>query len=209
MVVNKSPEGICIARIPPMPPPTIASEIKRQAEINSMGTTWVDPVHRGPPSPPPLVYVIGSLRNPEIPKVSEVLRGHGLEVFDDWFAASPTADDAWKEYHEARGQGYMEALDGWAADSVYRFDKKHLDRSDAAVLVLPAGRSGHLELGYMIGQGMPSYILLDVSEDTLANVGEDTRWDVMYMFSGATADGAHGVRTDVDELAKEILHELS
>jgi nucleoside 2-deoxyribosyltransferase len=42
--------------------------------------------------------------------------------------------------------------------------------------MLPAGKSGHLELGYMIGQGKPGYILLDA---------EHKRWDVMYKFATA------------------------
>ncbi len=40
------------------------------------------------------VYVIGSLRNPKIANVAETLRQRlGVEVFDDWLAAGPEADD--------------------------------------------------------------------------------------------------------------------
>ena len=52
------------------------------------------------------------------------------------------------------------------------------------MLVLPAGKSGHLEAGYLIGQGKPVYILL---------AGEPERFDVMYNF-------AAGVYTSLDEL---------
>lgn len=122
------------------------------------------------------VYVIGSLRNPKIAAVAETLRQRlGVEVFDDWLAAGPEADDKWKEYEEARGRSYEEALKGYAATHVFNFDKLHLDTADAAVLVLPAGRSAHLEAGYMVGQGKPVYILLD-------EVSGVSRWDVMYKF---------------------------
>jgi len=39
------------------------------------------------------------------------------------------------------------------------------------VLMLPAGRSGHLELGQIMGDRKPGFILLDEDYD---------RWDVMY-----------------------------
>jgi nucleoside 2-deoxyribosyltransferase len=122
------------------------------------------------------VYVIGSLRNPLVPDVANYLRAEGgLEVFDDWFAAGPRADDHWKEYEQQRGRTFIEALAGKAAQNVFAFDRRNLDRSDAAVLVLPAGRSGHLELGYMAGRGLETHILL-------APESEGDRWDVMYAF---------------------------
>lgn len=122
------------------------------------------------------VYVIGSLRNDLIPKVAEELRGYHFDVFDDWYSAGPRADDHWKEYEQGKGNTYADALKGRAATQVFRYDKSNLDRCDAAVLVLPAGRSGHLELGYFIGTGKPGFILLPDEHD---------RWDVMYRFATA------------------------
>jgi len=124
------------------------------------------------------VYLIGSLRNPDIPLIGQAIRGIGHEVFDDWMAAGPTADDCWRDYERLRGRTYIEALQGHAARHVFEFDKHHLDTSDAAVLILPAGKSGHLELGYMIGRGKPGYILLDESSGA-----GDFRYDVMYRFA--------------------------
>src|SRR5438034_1270844 len=121
-----------------------------------------------------MVYLIGSLRNPEVPKIASRLREAGLEVFDEWYAAGPTADDCWRDYEKARGNSYLEGLSGLAAKHVYSFDLRHLDRSEAALLVLPAGKSGHLELGFAIGKGKPGYILLEPGVD---------RWDVMYQFA--------------------------
>lgn len=127
------------------------------------------------------VYVIGSLRNPRVPEVAKQLRAAGLEVFDDWFAAGPEADDHWREYEKDRGHTYAQALQGHAARHVFEFDKKHLDSCDAAVLVGPAGKSAHMELGYILGQGKPGFILLD-------QVTEDSRWDVMYQFATRVTD---------------------
>lgn len=123
------------------------------------------------------IYLIGSLRNPEVPKLAQLLRADGHNVFDDWYAAGPEADDKWREYEMARGRSYTDALNyGHAARHVFEYDRSHLDRCEVGVLLLPAGRSGHLELGYMLGQGKPGYILLD---------GEYDRWDVMYKFATA------------------------
>ena len=136
------------------------------------------------------LYVVGSLRNDNIPKVAQEIRDKtNVEVFDDWYAAGPEADDYWRTYELDRGRTYEEALVGRAATNTFRYDKSNLDRCDACVLVLPAGKSGHLELGYFIGCGKPGYILLDAEYD---------RWDVMYRFATKV------VRT-TDQLISELL----
>ena len=138
---------------------------------------------------PRSVYLIGSLRNPNIIPMANRLRAQGFDIFEDWSSPGPETDSFWKEYEKARGRSYIEALQGHHAQHVFAFDKKHLDRCDAAVLVLPAGRSGHLELGYCVGKGKPGYILLD-SEDT-------ERFDIMYLF-------ASGIFTSEEDLIAEL-----
>jgi hypothetical protein len=121
-----------------------------------------------------MIYLIGSLRNPRIPIIGNRLRKEGFVVWDDWFAGGKVADDEWKSYEEGLGHTYIEALSGDAANHVFHFDRMHLDISDCAVLVCPAGKSAHLELGYMIGKGKRGYILLDTAA---------IRWDVMLKFA--------------------------
>jgi hypothetical protein len=133
------------------------------------------------------IYLIGSLRNPRVPEVSAQLREDGHDVFDDWYAAGPEADDYWQKYEIARGHTYSEALKGFAANHVYHFDKHHLDTADCAVLLLPAGKSGHLELGYIIGTGKPGYIVLDETKPV-------ERWDVMYLFAKAVLPDVASLR---------------
>jgi hypothetical protein len=135
-----------------------------------------------------MIYLIGSLRNPQIPTIANKLReGTKQEVFDSWYSAGEFADDAWRDHEKLKGNSYMEALKGYAARNVFEFDKKHLDRADGVVLALPAGKSGHLELGYTLGRGKWGYILLDDPE----------RWDVMYQF-------ATGIFTNIEELIHVI-----
>ena len=122
------------------------------------------------------IYIIGSLRNPNIPTLGNDLRALGLDVFEDWFSSGPETDDFWQKYETTRGRNYEEALNGYMAKHVFEFDKLHLDRTDGAVLLTPAGKSGHLELGYTLGRGKPGFILFDK---------EPERWDVMYQFATA------------------------
>ena len=133
------------------------------------------------------IYLIGSLRNPEVPKIANKLREAGFEVFDDWYAAGEKADDAWRDYEKQRGRTFPEALSGLAAQHVFSFDRKHLEAADIGVLVLPAGKSGHIEMGWLVGRGRSCYVLLDNLD----------RWDVMYMF-------ASGVFVTVEELLEAL-----
>lgn len=130
-----------------------------------------------------MIYLAGSLRNPNIPKLTQdIEKATDIAVFSDWFAAGPEADDHWKTYYSvladtydkvSTAEKYMWALKQPASINTYLFDKKNIDAAKVMVLTLPAGKSGHLELGYFVGTGRPGIIMLD--ED-------DVRWDVMYQF---------------------------
>ena len=135
-----------------------------------------------------LVYLIGSLRNKNIPVMANKIRELGFEVFDDWFSPGPEADEFWRKYEKIRGSSYKQALSNWAGKHVFEFDKFHIDRSDIGILYMPGGKSAHLELGYMIGQGKKCIVLFDE---------EPERWDVMYQF-------AHALCFTMDELKEEL-----
>ena len=135
-----------------------------------------------------LIYVIGSLRHPRTREVAAALRAYCLDVVDDWHAAGPEADDIWQQYEQERGRSFREALRGRHAKMVLDFDRGWLDRCTAAVLVMPAGKSGHTELGYVLGQRKPGYILLEHEPD---------RWDVMYGL-------ATNLYYHIDDLVKEL-----
>lgn len=137
------------------------------------------------------IYLIGSLRNPTIPEIGNILRDRGFDVFDDWFAAGKFADDEWRDYEKARGHSYGEALNGLAAHHVFHFDLEHLNRCHVAVLVMPCGRSGHMELGFMMGQGKPGYVLMDNQD----------RYDVMYLL-------CHAVKGKVIFALNDLIKEL-
>ncbi len=122
-----------------------------------------------------MIYVAGSMSNRSgVLEVSRRLRSAGHEVFNDWIMPGEEADAKWQEFEQAQGRTFLEALYAPHANNAFQFDKRHLDCADAFVLVLPCGKSGHLELGYVAGKGKPTYILLN---------GEPEKWDVMYLFA--------------------------
>lgn len=144
----------------------------------------------------PNVYVAGSLRNPDVPQVAQLIRQRGFNVFDDWFASGEKADEEWQKYEKGRHHNYVQALEGYHANDVFQFDLTHLNEADAFILVLPAGKSGYLELGYMVGRHKPTYVYVPDEPD---------RWDIMLKF----ADRVFYSLVDMlDQLEKDFhLHE--
>jgi len=122
----------------------------------------------------PIVYLVGSLRNPGVVDLGNKMRSLGLEVIDNWFAAGKIADDSWQEYSVSRGRTYKEALESREAAHVFYFDRAYINLSDAVVLLYPAGKSAHLEFGYAIGCGKRGYIMMEETPD---------RYDVMLQFA--------------------------
>lgn len=120
------------------------------------------------------IYIIGSLRNPSIITLANELEKLGFDAFADWMSAGPEADNFLRDYHKERGLTYKQTLQSYAAKHIFEFDVKHINRCDAAIMVMPCGRSGHLELGFVRGCGKPGYILFDTEPD---------RIDIMYQFA--------------------------
>ena len=124
----------------------------------------------------PVVYVIGSLRNPNIPQLGNDIRALGIEAVDNWLATGEIADDTWNKYSDIRGRSYKEALQSREAAHTFNFDKAYLNLADAVVMLFPVGKSAGLEFGYAIGQGKKGYILIE---------GEVGRYEVMTQFASA------------------------
>lgn len=132
-----------------------------------------------------MVYIIGSLSNPRVEEVADRLREEGFDAFDQWRAAK---GDFWADYALRRKLPMKEALKLDFVETAFQFDMKYLKACTAAVLVMPAGRSGGLELGWVLGQGKKGYILYD---------GEPERPDLM-------AKLATEVFFNIEDLIKEL-----
>jgi nucleoside 2-deoxyribosyltransferase len=122
-----------------------------------------------------LVYIVSSLKNKDaVIALANELEAQGIDPFMDWLCPGPDADDFLRDYYKARRKGYKETLRCAAAQNIYKFDKKWMDRSDAVVMVMPCGKSAHVELGYAVGRDKPTYILFDA---------EPERVDVMHNYA--------------------------
>lgn len=109
------------------------------------------------------IYVASSWRNDIQPGVVALLRGAGHEVYDfknpKWNESGfhwSEIDQGWQYWSFKE---YLEALEHPLALSGYKSDIDALDWCDVCVLVLPCGRSAHLELGYAVGQQKLTAIL--------------------------------------------------
>jgi hypothetical protein len=138
----------------------------------------------------PLLYIIGALKNSRIPEIGSTLRAEGFDVMDEWFTPGPEADENWQKYERQRGRSYAEALKGRAATNIFLFDRSYIDLADYVVLVMPAGKSAMLELGYAKGRGKKAYILLD---------GQDPdRYDVMPAVADEVFETVDDLLTGLD-----------
>lgn len=110
------------------------------------------------------IYLASSWRNPEQPRVLAKLRSAGHEVYDFRNPAPGNAGFAWSAIDQNWQAWTPEQFRHCVTDPVaiegYTFDKAGLDWADTCVILLPCGRSAHLEAGYAIGQGKPTVFYL-------------------------------------------------
>jgi nucleoside 2-deoxyribosyltransferase len=103
------------------------------------------------------IYVASSWRNEFQPNIVNQLRADGHEVYDfrnpapnnngfRWSAIDPN----WLGWTP---EAFAKLLDHPIAQEGYALDKAALDWCDTCVMVLPCGRSAHLEAGYAAGRG--------------------------------------------------------
>jgi hypothetical protein len=112
------------------------------------------------------VYVASSWRNEIQPAVVQALREDGHEVYD--FRSPAPGDDgfSWRQLggrpREEWDADYYAStvLDHPVAARGFELDMAALRACSACVLVLPCGRSAHLELGWAAGQGRLSVVYM-------------------------------------------------
>lgn len=117
------------------------------------------------------IYVASSWRNNIQPRVVKALRDAGHEVYDFKNPAPGNNGFQWSEidpnWQNWTPEQFREGLSHPTAEHGFGFDMAALESSEACVLVLPCGRSAHLEAGYSIGAGKPTIILLESGEPEL------------------------------------------
>jgi nucleoside 2-deoxyribosyltransferase len=110
------------------------------------------------------IYVASSWRNEHQPAVVQALRDAGHDVYDfknpepgnngfHWSEIDPD----WQSWTTVAFRG---ALEHTVAKAGFERDMTALEGCDICVLVLPCGRSAHLELGFAAGAGKPTLIYI-------------------------------------------------
>jgi hypothetical protein len=119
------------------------------------------------------VFVSSSWRNLRQPEVVAALTAAGYDVYDfrDPAPASATGGFSWAEidpdWQSWTAAQFREALAHPRVRQAFSLDMDALQDCDALVMVQPCGRSAALELGWAIGAGRPSIVLLADGEPEL------------------------------------------
>lgn len=130
-------------------------------------------------SRPKYVYVASSWRNPMQPAVCSILTAAGIPHYDFRNPGAGTGF-SWREVKSdyagprigtdgirAKGSDweavdeYLRMLDHPRSREGFKSDFDAMQRADTFVMVLPCGKSAHLELGWAIGAGKRTAILLE------------------------------------------------
>ena len=125
------------------------------------------------------IYLASSWKNQELVlKTAKYLESRGFEV--DAFCRSTDQRYSfhWSELvddeEDLAKYNAIEFLNDHRTQRAFLEDKKWLDWADAVVMILPCGKSSHLEAGYAKGQGKRLYIF---------GAFPDGEFDVMYGFA--------------------------
>jgi len=147
------------------------------------------------------IYVASSWKNKRLCNIvaAELRRaGHTVDCFCDGSTGRYVFH--WTEFvdreEDLMNYDAIEFISDPRTIKAFEEDKKHLDWADTVLLILPSGRSAHLEAGYGKGQGKGLFIYGDFRK------GE---FDVMYRF----ADGMYRLREInkmVEDMAINVKH---
>jgi len=121
------------------------------------------------------IYVASSWRNERQPAVVERLKAEGHDVYDfrnpkehiherDAGFHWSDIDSEWMSWTPKQ---FIDALDHPLAEAGFKSDMDGLTNAEVLVLVMPCGRSAHLEMGYAAGAGIPTIILMSDGEPEL------------------------------------------
>jgi len=108
------------------------------------------------------IYVASSWRNKWQPEVVQELRQEGHTVYDFRNPSEGNTGFHWADidpdWERWGHREYIQALGHPIAEAGYAQDMEALRDADVVVLVMPCGRSSHLELGWAAGMGKKTVI---------------------------------------------------
>lgn len=124
------------------------------------------------------IYLASSWRNELQPSMVNMLRNQGHSVYDfrnpqpgnEGFKWSEI-DPGWEDWEPAQFRKYLNTHP--IASHGFRLDRAALDWCDTCIMLLPCGKSAHLELAYACGRGKRTIICMP-KKDTP---------ELMYLFA--------------------------
>lgn len=116
------------------------------------------------------IYLASSWRNAKQPETAAILRGAGHEVYDFRNPFNGVPGFSWSEidpqWQAWSAKKYRELLTtSPIAARGFLSDLRGMMWADTCVLLLPCGRSAHLEAGWFCGQGKRCIILTGDGEE--------------------------------------------
>ena len=114
------------------------------------------------------IYLASSWKRKETVSVMHdilVKRGHEADSFcrTDSKRVSFNWDELveimYNEGIDIRSANAIRMVDHWRVKEAFKEDKKYIDWADTLIMLMPCGRSAHLEAGYAAGTGKKLYII--------------------------------------------------
>lgn len=157
------------------------------------------------------IYVASSWRNQRITEVIATLRGEGHEVYDfredDGSGAAFNWQDIDPNWRKWSPKQFADALRHPVAALGFERDMDALTGCEGLLLVMPCGRSAHLELGVAIGMQKPTAILLSDGEPELMYGAVEAvcmeEWEVCAFFESHEIERARAFKVKASPITKK------
>lgn len=115
------------------------------------------------------IYVASSWRNVLQPRIVSLLRESGNDVYDFRNPSDNNNGFHWSEidnnWQQWTATEYRQQLSHPIAEKGFKYDFDAMAWADVCVLVLPCGRSAHVEAGWMSGQNKPTFVLMMAKDE--------------------------------------------
>jgi len=133
------------------------------------------------------IYLASSWKNREVVlEMAKLLRSEGylVDAFCEEgnrisFNWNELLDEMAKEGVNIENLDAMDMMKHWRVQAAFQEDRKYLEWADVVIMLMPCGRSAHIEAGYMVGSGKKMYIVGGF---------EKGEFDVMYGFADGMFD---------------------
>lgn len=128
-------------------------------------------MEKSTPQPSRRVYVASSWRNNIQPQVVDACRAAGHAVYDFKHPRAGEQGFHWSDIDPSwsgwTNDEFRNALRHPIASHGFNSDWNAMEWADSCILVMPCGRSAHIEAGYFVGAGKRLVILLSNGEPEL------------------------------------------